>query len=214
MVDRRETYEMNHSYAFGMASVVLLWLAAIAACLTFANADPIPSLAHPAVTTSAQATVAFWFAAAALMLILRPEEWIARSGRMELTRLIWTLGLAMYVAHMLFAVGMAHGWSHDAAMQHVANRGGSGAMIASNYMFAIVWAGDAVWWWLNSSAYASRPSWIRLCVHGFMTFITFNATVGFGPMPVAIVSAVGFLMLAAMVWIWKSRRSTRIRDRV
>ena len=58
--------------------------------------------------------------------------------------------------------------------------GGFGGGIVVNYLFAAVWLGDLVWWWVNPMSHASRPKWIGWVVHGFLAFVVVNATVVFG----------------------------------
>lgn len=147
------------------------WVAATAACLARAADDPVRDLRHPAVTGSAAVTVGWVLLAWAAMAV--------RADR--LARWLWTLGLAALGVHLALAFWLAHGWSHAAAVEHVREVGGSGAGIVANYLFALVWAVDVVWWWSDSGHRSRRPRWVAAATHGFLAFVVVNATVVFGP---------------------------------
>jgi hypothetical protein len=152
---------------------IALWCAGAAAAVTHAVADPVPDLRHPAVTLSAGLTVK-WMLAAWFLMSALPRE-------VMLARLAWTLGLLMLFAHLGLAFGVAHGWSHAAAVEHVREAGGPGAAIAVSYLFAAVWLADVAWWWGNPAGHAARPRRVGWAIHGFLAFVVVNATVVFGP---------------------------------
>jgi hypothetical protein len=187
------------SLGFWAAVNVVVWLFFAGACVAFAVVDPEPDLQHPAVAISARYTVGLWFGVSLAMLWMRSGEWSPLTRRLRLTRLCWTLALAMLLAHIIFAFWLAHGWSHDAAVRHVAATGGFGWGIAVNHLFAAVWLADVVWWWANPDGYANRPRWVGNAVHGFLAFVVFNATVVFGPPGWRVVDGVLFGVLA-VVW--------------
>jgi hypothetical protein len=147
------------------------WAAATTACLAVALAAPARDLRHPAVTCSAAVTVG-WMLIAWAAMTRRPDR---------LARCLWTLGLAALAAHLVLAFWLAHGWSHAAAVEHVREVGGSGAGIVVNYLFAVLWAADVVWWWAAPAGHARRPWWVGVLLHGFLAFVVVNATVVFGP---------------------------------
>src|SRR5262249_45431654 len=129
------------------------------------------------------------------MLLLPTGDWPDRSTPARLARLGWTLGLAMLLLHILLAFWLAHGWSHDAAVRHTREVGGDGWGIVVNYVFVAMWLADVVWWWINPASYASRPRWLGGLVHGFLVFVTFNATVIFGLRGPCCVYGPGFVAL-------------------
>ena len=102
------------------------------------------------------------------------------TARASVARLVWTLGWLALVIHIAIAFGVAHGWSHAAAVEHVRRVGGFGGGIVVNYLFAAVWLADVIWWWVNRSSYANRPRWMGWAVHGFLAFVVVNATLVFG----------------------------------
>jgi hypothetical protein len=82
-----------------------------------------------------------------------------------------------------------HHWSHSAACEHTARR--TAALLGPSartsvglyldYLFMLVWATDAAWWWLAGlHRYGRRRWWITALLYGFMAFMAFNATVVFG----------------------------------
>lgn len=188
------------SYPFRAGVLVALWLFVAGTCLAFALLDPEPDLRHPAVTISARFTVGLWFGTCLVMLWVPAGEWRPLSPRLRLTRLCWTLAAAMLVVHIVFAFGLAHGWSHDAAVRHVAAAGGFGWGIVVNDLFAAVWLADAAWWWATPSGYAHRPRRFGCAVHGFLAFVVCNATVVFGPPDWRVVDGSLFAALAVVWW--------------
>ncbi len=173
---------------------VAVWAAVLAACLAAAARDPGPDLRHPAVAGSAAATVGW-------MLL----GWAGMLAWARFARVAWTLGLLTLVAHILIAFGVAHGWSHEAAVDHVREVGGYGEGIAVNYLFATVWAGDVAWWWADPVGRDRRPQWVGWATHGFLAFVVLNATVVFGPAGRRVWYAAALGVLA--VWAVTRRRT-------
>jgi hypothetical protein len=170
-----------------------LWTIGVAGCLVMIDQRPEFHLRHPAVTASAAMTVAWMLVA-----------WLAMPCGWPSARLAWTLGWLMLLVHFAIAFGVAHSWSHAAAVEHVREVGGSGAGIAVNYLFALVWGADAAWWWVNATSRANRPRWVAFTVHGFLLFVVLNATVVFGPPGRRWVYAAALAGLV-VVW-WRNRR--------
>jgi len=169
--------------------LLAVWLATVGVCVDLAFREPEQELRHPAVTGSAAATVGWMILA-----------WAAMRFADQLARLLWTFGLATLFVHLVLAFGLAHGWSHEAAVEHVREVGGAGAGIVVNYLFTMVWGVDVAWWWLNPSSRAKRPRWVAVTVHGFLAFVVVNATVIFGPTERRIIYAVGLGILATLAW--------------
>jgi hypothetical protein len=179
------------SRAFAAGMLVALWGVVIAACAAAAIRDPGPELRHPAVTGSAAATVAWMLLGWAAMIL----------AHNEFARVAWSLGWLTLLVHMTLAFGVAHGWSHAAAVEHVRQVGGYGEGILVNYMVAAVWGADVAWWWANPAGRARRPRWVSWLVHGFLAFVVVNATVVFGPAErrVWYVAALGVLAVLAVL---------------
>ncbi len=121
--------------------------------------------------------LAYWAAALALMMYLRPDEWRADGGRGRLARWCWTLAWLTYLVHLVMAFHFYHHWSHADAIRHTEAVSGFGRGIYVSHFFTLVWSLDAIGWWLRPERYATRSPWIDRLLHGFMVFIVFNATV-------------------------------------
>ena len=181
-----------------VALLVGSWLAFAGAALLLAIDYPAQDLHHPAVVATARYAVGAWFGACVVIL---------RHGLTPFARLVWALGAAMHVVHVVFAFALAHGWSHGHAFRRVEHVGGYGEGIFVSHAFALVWVADAAWWCVNPCGYARRPSWVRVAVHGFLAFVVFNSTVVFGPPATQVVSAVLFGVLSVLLW-WRPLTSS------
>src|SRR5262249_55053029 len=136
--------------------------------------------------------------AAALMLLLRPDEWAAGQGRGRLARWAWTWAWAVYVVHVGLAFHFVHGWSHTHAFEDTRARSGVGEGIYVSYLFTLLWTLGVAWWWLRPRGYAFRALWFDRLLHGFMVFVVFNGAVVFAAGPVRWAALVGFVALAVL----------------
>ena len=68
-------------------------------------------------------------------------------------RLAWTLGCALFLAHVAFAFHFFHNWSHGHAYAETARQTRElfgldwGGGLYLNYVFTLAWAADAGYWW-------------------------------------------------------------------
>jgi hypothetical protein len=139
-------------------------------------------MADFAVFWSVRVALAFYWAALALRL--------GAPGWSRGARLAWTLGYAFFLLHLAAAFHFVHRWSHDSAIEETARRTyevvgfnwGGGVYV--NYVFALVWGIDVVWWWGMPASYERRPRLVEWGVHAFLGFIVFNATAVFGQGPI------------------------------
>jgi hypothetical protein len=196
------------SVPFLVVCVLLGW-----ALLVYSNVQtylnkPIPGLGHPLIAQTALAAVLFWGLASVGMLRLTPAEWAGGSPRRAFVRLLWVLGWATMAVHTAAAFHIAHGWSHMAAYEHTERTAGVGEGVYVNYLFGLVWGLDAVWFAGFPASYARRPRWVGWAVHGFMAFVTFNATVVYGS-GLARSMGVVFFALLGWVWLWRWQGSDR-----
>jgi hypothetical protein len=122
-------------------------------------------------------------------------------------RFAWSAGLAVFAAHMIAAFQFEHHWSHADAYAETARKTAAftgldwGGGIYMNYLLALVWLVDVLWWLLRPQSYLHRPAAIERVVQGYFAFLWFNATVVFGHGPIRPIGAVAFLgltILAAM----------------
>jgi hypothetical protein len=125
--------------------------------------------------------------ALALAARLLPKQ---RRSRLGPARWAWTLGCALYLAHVVCAFQFRHGWSHAAAYQETARRTEEqfglawGGGLYLNYLFTAVWVGDVLWWWLACRSYETRPRLLGGMVQAFLAFMAFNGAVVFAAGPV------------------------------
>ena len=56
------------------------------------------------------------YVATLVLLIALPVEEPSRGKRLRIARWSWTLGLVIYVPHVLCAFALHHDWSHEAAV--------------------------------------------------------------------------------------------------
>src|SRR4051812_39005285 len=154
----------------------LLVVAAFAAPLVWPGDDPEDLVTRQ----TARVAVLFWAVAAAALM----------RGRREFARAAWTVGCGTFLVHVATAFDRVHGWSHAAAVRHVATVSGFGAGVFVSYAFTVAWVADSAWWWLDRPRYDSRPAWLDRALHCFFAFVVFNGTV---------VYETGFVRWAAVI---------------
>ena len=124
-------------------------------------------------------------------LIVRATVWVALlcypvgalGGRVA--RLVWTLGCASVLVHVVSSFGVFYDWSHAVGLQETARQTeeatgiASGAGLWLNYLFTLVWLVDVGAWWLDEAAYRKRGWKLLVIEHAFLLFMIFNATVVF-----------------------------------
>lgn len=124
-------------------------------------------------------------------------------------RLVWTLGAAAFLVHVISSFHLFYNWSHAVAVSETARQVAEltgrrfGAGIYLNYAFTAIWVFDAAWWWFDAAGYRQR-SWIGvLLAHGFFLFMIFNGTVVFEDGAVRVmglvVTSVGAIALVKAV---------------
>lgn len=124
----------------------------------------------------------------------------------ERARWVWTTGCAFFLVHVACAFQFYHHWSHADAYRETARQTGGmtgvhwGGGIYFNYVFAIAWLADVVWWWSAPVSHERRPVWLTATLHGFFVFMVFNGTVVFGHGPVRVLGALICLGLAVLWW--------------
>lgn len=137
-------------------------------------------------------------------------RWLVHARRM------WTAGCVFFLAHVVFAFGFYHGWSHDVAYRQTARqtaemtgfRWGGGLFL--NYLFALAWLGDVLWWWLAPGSFARRARWLTRIWHGFFFFMVLNGAIVFGSGPVRWFGA-AICSILGVLW-WRSRATARMAN--
>jgi hypothetical protein len=176
----------------GQVVLLALWSLGVALVVAIALLDPTQNLVHPAVITSAELVVA--------MMALAWNVMVVYPTAVRFTRLVWTLGVLTFLFHLVMAFWLAHGWSHNAAVEHVREVGGFGGGILVSYLFALIWFVDAVWSWVNPLSYRNRPLWLGWAIQGFLIFIVLNATVVFGASERRLAYCLVFIALG-ILWL-------------
>ena len=153
-----------------------------------------------ATRVTAWIALAGWTAAVALLKNAGAEK----AGKKA--RIFWTLGLTAFSAHIFFAFHWVHHWSHSAALKDTARQTAAvtgldwGGGLWLNYLFALLWTVDCVWWWASPKSHLTRPKWMAATFHSFFAFMWFNALVVFGTWPARL------LGIASMMSILMYRR--------
>ena len=127
------------------------------------------------------ARISFLFYALSLGLRLTDRERPAR--------LAWTAGFVVFVAHMFAAFQFVHHWSHADAYADTARKTAAltgldwGGGLYMNYLLAVVWLADVLWWRVRPESYLHRPSAIEAIVQGYFAFLWFSRDGGVWPRP-------------------------------
>ncbi len=164
----------------------------------------------PETATRCTAMVAMAGAAVALVCRLVP----VRDGTV---RWLWTISCGVFLLHVWCAFQFYHHWSHADACESTALRTEqvvgvySGAGLYLNYLFALLWPLDAVWWWWAPAGHARRARWLAWAFGVFFAFMALNATIVFGGPAARVVGGVcvGGIVFAVA---WRETRSKGIRE--
>ena len=136
------------------------------------------------------------------------SQWL---GTMN-ARLLWTIGAAANLAHVLLAFHFVHHWDQDLATAAVARqtfaRTGidSGIGLYVNYAFTTLWLADAALWWLWPARHAHRSRRTDAVIQVLFLFMFFNATVVFGTSPRWIIGLI-LCLVGAVGWLCTKKRA-------
>ncbi|MFT5470412.1 MAG: hypothetical protein ACI8UO_005540 [Verrucomicrobiales bacterium] len=140
----------------------------------------------------------------------RPSSW---------PRNFWTVGCVLFVIHVVSVFAFIHNWSHDHAMAHTRSETmkltgvDSGSGLYLNYLFALIWLADTIWWWIvGKNRYRQRSRLIFGLIHFYFLFMIFNGAFLFVESPRRwlglLLTAVGFGSVVRTL-LQKSRRDVR-----
>jgi hypothetical protein len=121
-------------------------------------------------------------------------------------RAAWTLGCALFLAHIACAFAFQHHWSHAAAYADTARQTAEttglrwGGGLFFNYVFALAWLADVLWWWCSPSSRARSPRWLTISFHGFLFFMIFNGAVVFASGPLRWFGLLLCIIVAEHLW--------------
>ncbi len=134
---------------------------------------------HGELITRATADIALTLALLGLALRLAPGGSASRAARW-----LWTVAAGVYLLHVAAAFYFVHHFSHQAALEHTAQRTAqlfgiaTGVGLWVNYAFTLAWLADVVAWWTRPLI-ADKLRWPTLLWLAFFVFITVNATIVF-----------------------------------
>ncbi|RBP44221.1 hypothetical protein DES53_10440 [Roseimicrobium gellanilyticum] len=117
------------------------------------------------------------------------------------SRVRWSAGAVVFLAHVICAFHFVHHWSHADAYASTAKQTYElagldwGGGVYFNYVFTALWVVDAVWWWVSPVSHEKRHRLILYALHGFMAFMWFNGTVVFGREATRWVGVAGFAVV-------------------
>ena len=136
------------------------------------------------------------------------------SSPQDAARWAWTLGCAVFLAHVTAAFQYYHHWSHTAAYEATAQRTADvtnfrwGGGLYGNYLFLIVWAADTLFWWIAGHQwYLHRSRGWEMSVQSFLGFMFFNATLVFGQGLIRWLAVGGLFALALAWWHGRTRQT-------
>lgn len=118
-------------------------------------------------------------------------------------------GAVLATIHVLLAMSIAHGWSHNSAVAATAAQTKTvygldwGGGVFANYAFVAVWAFDAWRWRARVARLSAGPDWLTWTIRVFFFVMMLNGAVIFVAGPRGILGAG---MVAALVWIWRPLR--------
>jgi hypothetical protein len=84
-----------------------------------------------------------------------------------------------------------------------------GAGIYFSYVFAALWLGDAMWWWVGRASYERRPKWLSVATHAYIFFIIFNGAIVFETGITRPTGIVACTMLAIALLVRQGQAATR-----
>lgn len=154
---------------------------------------------YGAIQISAFFFVAAWVGSASEMLRASREVWATRNDERIMMQANWLAGWLFLCVHVAAAFDLVHGWSHAAAFEHTKRTSGVGEGIFVNYAFVLLWGADVLWLLLHPASYARRSRWIGWPLHGFLAFVTFNATVIYGSLLAQMLGVAVFTLLAVQI---------------
>ncbi len=132
--------------------------------------------------------------------------WIRRA------RWAWTIGCGLFLVHVASAFASFYQWSHATAIRETARQTAAftgwnwGGGLYFNYLLAIAWLADVLWWWLAPASFARRSPRLAALWHGFFFFLVVNGAVVFVNGPRRWLGALLCGSLA-LLW-WRQRRAT------
>ena len=98
---------------------------------------------------------------------------------------VYALGAAIMAVHIVCSYGIAHHWSHQAALDHTASETEAVVGIAVphgvyvNFLFLVLYIGNTIWRYRAGGSKVRRPKWWAWTIDLFLDAIVLMATVVF-----------------------------------
>jgi hypothetical protein len=156
------------------------------------------------------AAALYWTVWVALLLYVAGEAGRRRGfGRGSPPAWAWPAFLAGAVfsaIHVMLAMSMAHGWSHDSAVAATAAQTKTvygldwGGGVFANYAFVAVWAFDAWRWRARVDRSRTGPDALTWAIRVFFFVMILNGAIIFVAGPRWMLGAA---LVAALLWIWR-----------
>ena len=127
--------------------------------------------------------------------------WSSRPSWKRWARGLWSAGCLLLLAHVACAFHFVHHWEHAHAVAETARQTDElvgwefGGGVYFNYLFALLWIADVVWWWSRPESYERRPLAVSVAIHSYLFFIAFNGAIIFEDGPTRWF---GLLFIAAL----------------
>ena len=119
---------------------------------------------------------------------------------------LWFCGAMLCAIHMIVALGLRHGWSHQASVEATAAQTAAvyglywGGGIYFNYLFVAVWLAESAWWCINPKSFVSRPPVVVSIARAFYLLIIVNAAIVFAAPSRRLAGAV---LVLGLLWAWR-----------
>jgi hypothetical protein len=150
-------------------------------------------------------------------MILATIAWAAGEALMRrsaasdrLARVLWTIGIALALVHVVVAFHLVYAWDHEVAVtataRQAADRFGVGwrGSIYVNYVFLALWLADVCWWWIAPLSRVSRSDRLEMTRLAVFVFMFLNGAVVFAS---GIGRLVGIVSLSVVLFAMWTRRS-------
>lgn len=139
---------------------------------------------------------------------------VVRAGNtLKWLRRAWTIGVILCAVHMGIALAVRYGWRHRDAVLATADQAAAvygiswrGSLYV-NYVFLLIWAGDAASWAISPRTYLCRRAALVWSLRAFYFVVLVNAVVVFAR---PIMRPAGIVLIAALVGAWMPISARRL----
>ena len=126
-------------------------------------------------------------------------------GSTSAANLVYAVGAFIMAIHIVCSYGIAHEWSHQAALDHTANETLDVVGVAVphgvyvNFLFLIVYVANGVWRFRLGASRMRRPQVVAIAIDCFLDAIVLMATVVFETGWIRWVM-IGFVLAIVLRW--------------